>query len=403
MTTRHPPTHNDFASRVRVMIAVARPPVMMLLAMYAATGLAAAGGDVGSPLALLPALIAVAGFLVYSVSLNDLADVDIDRINLANRLDRPLVTGAGGRSELVATAAVGAIVALGAALSVGLPALAVCAAGLAVSAAYSLKPMRLSARGAVASLVLPACYVAVPYLIGVLSTSARLDSADLVLLGALYVGFIGRILLKDFRDVRGDALFGKRTFLVRHGRRATCRFAAVGWIGGTALTVFAMSMRGPLAIGLIASYAAALAGVIAMLGALAIDRGPRRDELLVSAIAIVGRGQLLVLLASLSMALRPQALVSPLVAALAIVAAGQTVKMLRRGPVMRHTVPEEWLGRAAATAGPDALEQPTKRSQRGEHADVGGGRRSEVERGVGGRHRQVLKTFAPEDRVRVGS
>jgi hypothetical protein len=31
------------------------------------------------------------------------------------------------------------------------------------------------------------------------------------------------------------ALFGKRTFLVRHGRKATCRFAAVGWIAGSTL------------------------------------------------------------------------------------------------------------------------------------------------------------------------
>jgi hypothetical protein len=41
-------------------------------------------------------------------------------------------------------------------------------------------------------------------------------------MGGLYVGFIGRIMLKDFPDVRGDALFGERTFLVRHGWRATC-------------------------------------------------------------------------------------------------------------------------------------------------------------------------------------
>jgi len=29
-------------------------------------------------------------------------------------------------------------------------------------------------------------------------------------------------MLKDFRDVKGDKMFGKRTFLLRHSRLATC-------------------------------------------------------------------------------------------------------------------------------------------------------------------------------------
>lgn len=57
--------------------------------------------------------------------------------------------------------------------------------------------------------------------------------------GALYLGFIGRILLKDFRDVRGDALFGKRTFLVRHGRRATCAVSAGCLVTGNCAVVLA--------------------------------------------------------------------------------------------------------------------------------------------------------------------
>ena len=87
----------------------------------------------------------------------------------------------------------------------------------------------------VAPLALPACYVAVPYLVGVLSARGHVRVSDLPLLAALYVGFIGRIILKDFRVVRGDALFGKRTFLVRRGRVSTCRVSAALWSAGTAL------------------------------------------------------------------------------------------------------------------------------------------------------------------------
>jgi 4-hydroxybenzoate polyprenyltransferase len=335
-------TTSSLVSRIQVLVAVCRPPVFALLALYAATGLAAAGGNIHDPITLVPTLVVVMGFLVFSVSVNDLADVEIDRVNLATRRDRPLVTGNAGRRELVVTAFVGALVALAAAASLGPAVLAVCSGGLMISAAYSLRPFRLASRGAVASLVLPACYVAVPYLTGVLSTSTRIGSANLVLLAGLYVGFIGRILLKDFRDVRGDALFGKRTFLVRQGRRATCRFAAIGWLGGSALTLTAMAMHGHTPVGLDLAYGAALVGVLVLLRALAVDRGPRRDELIISAVAIVGRGQILALLITLSMTQRP-VLTTAIVTALAVVTAGQAHQMLRQGPVTRRTVPTNWV------------------------------------------------------------
>jgi len=97
-----------------------------------------------------------------------------------------------------------------------------------------------------------------------------------------------RILLKDFRDVRGDALFGKRTFLVRHGRVWTCRFSAVAWTGGTALPLLAI--RGSAA--LICSYATGTVATVLLLRALSHDRSPRRDETIISALALVGRGLL---------------------------------------------------------------------------------------------------------------
>src|SRR5205085_2049107 len=85
---------------------------------------------------------------------------------------------------------------------------------------YSRRPLRISDRGAVASFLLPVGYVAVPFLVGFFGVGGRLRARDFVLLAGLWVTFVGRILLKDFRDVEGDAMFGKRTYLVRHGRPA---------------------------------------------------------------------------------------------------------------------------------------------------------------------------------------
>src|SRR5207245_2835899 len=115
-----------------------------------------------------------------------------------------------------------ALLALAASFLLQWPAPLVVLGGLVFTAAYSLRPVHLARRGVVAPMLLPLGYVAVPYLVGIFAVRNTLSRNDLLVLVGLYAGFIGRIVLKDFRDVRGDALFGKRTFLVRHGRRATC-------------------------------------------------------------------------------------------------------------------------------------------------------------------------------------
>jgi 4-hydroxybenzoate polyprenyltransferase len=322
--------------RVRLVLVLARPAVILLLALFAATGLAQAGhGD--DPALLAGVLVVVVGFLFFSVACNDLADEAIDRVNLRHDRARPLVAGTAHRRELIVIAATGAVAALAVSASLHWPAIVVTAAGLAVSAGYSLRPVRVADRGALASLVLPACYVAVPYLIGIFAVRPALRPADLFLLAGLYIGFIGRILLKDFRDVRGDALFGKRTFLVRHGRRATCAFSAACWTVGTAVLAAATPSLSPALAG---AYGACLLACLGLLYALAGETRPRRDEVLITGLAILGRGTIVTLLAHLAMtqagwsALAHQTAVAAL-AALTLVQAGS---MVRYGPLTRTRV-----------------------------------------------------------------
>jgi len=117
-------------------------------------------------------------------------------------------------------------------------------------------------------------------------------AAELALLGGLYLGFVGRILLKDFRDVRGDALLGKRTFLVRHGRVPTCRLSSVLWVLGSSTLAAVTGLRAPVVV----AYGVLVVVALVLLRALSRSNGPRQDEALVGAIAIVGRGLVLALL-----------------------------------------------------------------------------------------------------------
>jgi 4-hydroxybenzoate polyprenyltransferase len=327
----------------RLVLLLARPAVLMLLSLYAAIGVARAG-DTGYD-HLAPVLLAVFGFLLFSVAVNDLADEPIDRVNLAGDNRRPLVTGAASRPDMVLLAVAAAACALAAAAWLGSAVLIATAAGLTISYSYSVRPIRIAERGAVAALVLPACYVVVPYLDGLLAAGGRFGLGDGMLLSGLYVGFIGRILLKDFRDVRGDVLFGKRTFLVRHGRIVTCRASAGLWLAGAALVSVAQH-----AASLTAGYGLSCVAAIALLRGLAGDAHPRHDELRIAALAIIGRGMLIALLAQLAMSSRdwPAAGVAGVLGWLTVVTAVQARSMLHNGPrprltsaVLRHITPTE--------------------------------------------------------------
>jgi 4-hydroxybenzoate polyprenyltransferase len=216
------------------------------------------------------------------------------------------------------------------------------AAGLLFTAAYALRPVRIADRGVLAPMLLPLGYVAVPYLLGIFAVRSSLTVNDLLLLGGLYAGFIGRIVLKDFRDVRGDALFGKRTFLVRHGRRATCIFSAAFLALGVAVLPFVRD----LTVAMIGAYAFGLGVTLLLLRALARSTGARRDTALIAAIAIMGRGLLVTLYAHFAMTAAhwSTAAVSAIITALSVVFAGSARDMVRRGgPLTTSTVPADWV------------------------------------------------------------
>lgn len=323
--------------RLRVVVLLARPAVLLLLCVFAAIGMALAGTE-RQPVLLGCVVLSVIGFLLFSVVLNDLADEPIDRVNVPGDRRRPLLTGAADRHEMFAIAVGGALIALASAAFLNWQCAVVVLAGMVLSAAYSLHPVRLAERGAVASLVLPTCYVAVPFLLGLWAEHPVLSSRGALLLGGLYIGFVGRILLKDFRDVRGDALFGKRTFLVRHGRGPTCAFSAVGTAAGTGLLLAGVPGR---SVAVVVSTAGCLVVTLVLLRLLAADARPRRDESVIAGIAILGRGAMLLTLTQLAMVSRdwPTLGQAAALASIAVVTIGQAISMVRTGPYTRLRAP----------------------------------------------------------------
>ena len=282
---------------LRLVVMMIRPPVMVAVLLFAAVGVAQAGGHGLHPLFTIVPFV-VGGWFVHATVLNDLGDEPIDRVNLGNARGRPLVSGDATPSELLALGRVAGVVSFTAAWAVDWRVAGVVAAGLLLNAAYSMRPVRLCDRGGLASFLLPTGYVAVPYMVGVLSMRPVLRGDDLLLMAGLYVGFVGRILLKDFRDVRGDGMFGKRTFLLRHGPLATCQLSGLCWVLGTGLLLLVVPLRSAVMLAVASLLACALHG----LRELASSDGFVRQQVVIGAIAVCGRGMGVTLLAHLTMA-----------------------------------------------------------------------------------------------------
>ncbi len=163
---------------------------------------------------------------------NDAADEEVDKINLPGDLSRPLVTTNTTARQLQIVGIVAFSISVIAAILVNPYYILFALFGGINNIMYSVSPFKISHRGIYAPLCLSIGYVAIPYLSGFFILNRHMTSLSWLVLIALYSSFIGRIILKDFRDFKGDKKFNKLNFLVRHGAIPTCLVAGIAWIIG---------------------------------------------------------------------------------------------------------------------------------------------------------------------------
>lgn len=223
--------------------------VAAMLGMFLLVGAAHHDGLSHFHPAYLWGALALSAAYVSATTANDLSDRRIDAINHRNSPGRPLASGlASGREMAVLNvSATGIAAALASAL--GPAQLLIILLALAMGYAYSLKPILLSHRTFLTPVLLSAFYVGVPYSLGAAIAGSGLQRSDAWLLGSLLMFFAGRILLKDFRDREGDALFKKPTILLRYGKTATCAASGAAVVAGNVLLIPAL--RPPVAVALL--------------------------------------------------------------------------------------------------------------------------------------------------------
>ena len=245
-------------------------------------------------------ILALASSYVGATSVNDIADKEIDEINHPGDQGRPLVTGAARSADLWMIFGASGVLAVALPLAISPAAAGLMGLSLVIGVLYSLPPLKLSYRTFLAPLTLALAYVGIPYWAGVVVGGGRLQIFDVPLMAALYLLFAGRIVLKDFRDREGDAAYGKPTFLLKYGKRATCLVSAGAICAGDSLLVAALAERRWLWVAaLLQPY---VASIMLMLYRLYRVSGRRDEQLAIGVGARMGNGLLATLVGILILA-----------------------------------------------------------------------------------------------------
>ena len=202
--------------------------IRILVTCYALVFLGSvAAGSISTKTVL--ALFVLAAWYIHAASTNDYADREIDKINLKTANDRPLVSRDISQKQFWIIHFSSGILSLVFASFYGAFAVLATVGMLVTDYLYSIKPFRISDRGIYSQLVLAVGYVFYPFSLGYWAIMEPSGYSWLLATG-LYLGFVARILLKDFRDVKGDKKHGKMTFLLRHGARITCKVSGLFWL-----------------------------------------------------------------------------------------------------------------------------------------------------------------------------
>lgn len=188
---------------------------------------------------IILAFMLVTFAIVHANSINDYSDRQIDKVNLKHAKDRPLVTGDISDKEFWFLHYGSAVVTLLLSAFFGIPAIILTTVLIISDYIYSLKPLRLTDRTLASPLVLAFWYTYYPLFLGFWSAN-RQDAYPWLLSIGIFLAFVARMLLKDFRDIRGDKKFGKKTFLIRYGAKATCAASVVLWSLAFSVTIYAM-------------------------------------------------------------------------------------------------------------------------------------------------------------------
>jgi len=217
---------SDYPTLVRV-------PNCVMIGLAVVVGEAIALGAIPSVDRALPGLLTASLMMAGTMVMNDVYDVEVDRVNNPNR---PIASGRVGTREALAFASILSVASLIFAAVLGLWTLLTALLALALMAYYNTRGKRT---GLLGNMVV-GFNVALPFFYGGLAVGS-LKPLVLTFSILAFLANLGREVAKGIPDAQGDRLMGARTLAVSLGPRAAGRVSA-----GFFLTAVALSALPPL-------------------------------------------------------------------------------------------------------------------------------------------------------------
>ncbi len=197
----------------------------------------ALGGTPGnlSPIVLISAFLVGFSISGSSMILNDIIDIEIDKINAPNR---PLPSGAISIRAAKACFTVLVAIGLAASLVTGLDSLLVAAAGAGASVLYNAK---LKLKGFPGNIAV-AFLTSLPFLYAFTVVDSP-NPTVLVFWAMVFLSVLGREIAKDIADVEGDAVKGARTVPIVLGRRTAAVLSGFFYISAVGLSPLPLILK----------------------------------------------------------------------------------------------------------------------------------------------------------------
>ncbi len=236
---------------IRLTFLMLRYRVAIMLLMFFYLGVAYHYELTNLTWSLLWAALALSGSYIAATTINDIVDKDIDRINHPDHRGRPLVTGEANEKDLLIIHISASLLALTFGILINFTAFIIIAISLLINYVYSAPPFRVSYRTHFAPILLSGAYVLMPYILGFASVGGKLYISEKLFLVSLLFLFFGRIILKDFRDIKGDKKYGKPTFLLKYGKAKTIFISFISIFIGNILLFVSLPIHSIIIFGIL--------------------------------------------------------------------------------------------------------------------------------------------------------
>lgn len=222
---------------------------------------------------------------VNATLINDLADYKIDKINLKSHKDRLLVNKSISSNQIKILYMLSIIIVLLFSLVGGVILVAWSILMLVLNYIYSMPPLRISYRGFLAQGMLPIGYVGMPLISTFITLGGNWDHNFVVLLIGLYLVFIARVTLKDFRDIEGDKQFGKITFTLRHSAKFVTDTSMLFFVSSQLLNIYLIYKLSNKFLGSIFAFVLLIVGLKIYTKLRTLNKWPDQSSL----ISFIGR------------------------------------------------------------------------------------------------------------------